>query len=503
MAKRIMFQGTASTVGKSLITAAFCRIFNDDGYCVVPFKSQNMALNSFITADGKEMGRAQVLQAECARIRPDVRMNPILLKPTSHTGSQIILMGEVYQNMSASTYFSYRKHMVPYISKAFNSLNEEFEIIAIEGAGSPAEINLRDNDIVNMGLAKLIDTDVILIGDIDRGGVFASLYGTVMLLESDERSRIKGFIINKFRGDIDLLTPGIKMIEEKIQIPCLGVIPFIEQLKIDDEDSVTERFSQSSDEAIIIGVIKLPYLSNFTDFTVFEMEQDVSLRYVDSKKEIEDCDMLIIPGSKNTLHDTAYLKEVKIDRHIIDFHNSGKMIWGICGGYQILGESIYDPFEVESPIKSMEGLGLLNVTTRMNQGKHTTQSEGKIVLEQFDLSGISVEGYEIHMGVTTFLSNNLQPLMVIKSGKKEAVEGAVNAEKNVFGTYLHGLFDNNEFRTRVLNGLRQKKGIALQTSVNYHDLKENEYKRLSKVVRDNVKLSKIYDILNESRTDNC
>lgn len=309
MAKVIMVQGTMSNAGKSLLVAGLCRVFRQDGYTVAPFKSQNMALNSFITKEGLEMGRAQVMQAEAAGIAPMVCMNPILLKPISHTGSQVIVNGEVIGNMSAREYFAYKKQLVPDIKKAFQKLEEKADIIVIEGAGSPAEINLKENDIVNMGLAEMVDAPVLLVGDIDRGGVFAQLLGTLMLLTKQEKDRVKGLVINKFRGDKTILDPGILMLEEKGRVPVVGVLPYLE-LKLEDEDSLTERFDHRREGLIDIAVIRYPRISNFTDFNVFEQNPNVTVRYVASEEELHHPDLIILPGSKNTMGDLKWMRQM-------------------------------------------------------------------------------------------------------------------------------------------------------------------------------------------------
>lgn len=497
MAKRIMFQGTGSTVGKSLTVAAICRILSDRGYHVAPFKSQNMALNSYITADGKEMGRAQVVQAEAARIEPSVLMNPILLKPTSHVGSQVILNGKVYKNMKARDYFANKSDLIPYIKEAFNTLNEMYDYIVIEGAGSPAEINLRSTDIVNMGLAEMVDTDVILVGDVDKGGVFAAIYGTYMLLEPEEQKRMKGFMINKFRGDVSLLMPGIRMIEEKIGIPCVGVIPFIEDLKIDDEDSVTSRFDFKKEAAIKIGVVKTPYMSNFSDFTVFDMEEEVSLEYVNRVEDIQSCDMLIIPGSKNTINDMAFLIGKGMSEAIYRFHKSGKWIMGICGGFQMLGKTIKDPSHVESIEETVNGLGLLDAETVMSVEKTTVQNSGQLIIDD---RSIAVKGYEIHMGMTT-LGPSVNAFIKTADGR---LDGAIDWKNKVMGTYFHGIFDNDAWRHQLINQLRASKGLDLnEETISYEMLKSQEYDRLAKVVNDHIEWPILEAILNESRESNC
>ena len=361
MAKAIMVQGTMSNVGKSLITAGLCRIFQQDGYRVAPFKSQNMALNSFITADGMEMGRAQVMQAEAAGIAPDVRMNPILLKPTNDVGSQVIVNGEVLGTMSARDYFAFKHKLVPDVMKAFHALSAENDIIVIEGAGSPAEVNLKDEDIVNMGMAKMAKAPVLLVGDIDRGGVFAQLIGTVDLLEAEERKMVKGLIINKFRGDKTILDPGIAILEAKSGIDVVGVAPYL-HIDVEDEDSLSERLEfRGNGEAatlIDIAVIRLPRISNFTDLNVMETIPGVSVRYVKNAQELKDPDMIVLPGSKNTISDLLWMRQNGLEAAILKQAGSGKVVFGICGGYQMLGETLSDPLGLETS-GTVRGMGLL------------------------------------------------------------------------------------------------------------------------------------------------
>ncbi|PKM58577.1 MAG: cobyric acid synthase CobQ [Firmicutes bacterium HGW-Firmicutes-3] len=491
MAKNIMFQGTGSTVGKSVITAALCRILNDEGYKVAPFKSQNMALNAYVTKEGKEMGRAQVVQAEAARIEPHVSMNPILLKPTSDMGSQVIVNGEVYMNLSASDYYSHKEKLMTEVKKAYKILDEAYEIIVVEGAGSPAEINLRKNDIVNMGLAEEIDTPVILIGDIDKGGVFASIYGTYMLLSLSEQKRIKGYIINKFRGDVTLLEPGIEMFYERLPIPCLGVIPF-ETINVDDEDSVTERFLSRNTSPIQIGVVRLPYLSNFTDFTPFELEPDVGVQYISTQEDFEKSDLIILPGSKSTIKDLDYIKSLKMDQWIKEAHGQGKTIIGICGGYQMLGQEIKDPLHVETNRDYIDGIGLLEMTTTMMPNKTTVQSEGEVLNCPTGLQGKNhkVKGYEIHMGVSTY-SKNMRPFLKLN----DRLDGCMNREGTVYGTYLHGLFDMDSFRHGLLTAIRTKKVMEQQDIMNFAGLKEEAYDHLAKLVKQNLDMDKIKAIV--------
>ena len=362
MAKAIMVQGTMSNAGKSLLTAGLCRIFKQDGYSVAPFKSQNMALNSFITEEGLEMGRAQVMQAEAAGIRPLALMNPILLKPTNNTGSQVIVNGEVLGNMSAREYFAFKKNLRPKIQEAYDTLASMYDIIVIEGAGSPAEINLKQEDLVNMGMAKMAKAPVLLVGDIDRGGVFAQLVGTVMLLEEEERDMVKGLIINKFRGDKSILDPGVEMLEEKTGIPVVGVAPYL-QVDVEDEDSLAERVRGSQHVDLIdIAVIRLPRISNFTDFNALEVIPGVSLRYVQSVKDLKNPDMILLPGSKNTMEDLLWMRQNGLEAAILKEAAKGKLIFGICGGYQMLGETLWDPDGVEAGGK-IRGMGLLPMDT--------------------------------------------------------------------------------------------------------------------------------------------
>ncbi|QEK13593.1 cobyric acid synthase [Crassaminicella thermophila] len=499
-----MFQGTASSVGKSLLTAAFCRIFHQDGYKVAPFKSQNMALNSYITKEGLEMGRAQVVQAEASCIEPSVLMNPVLLKPTTDKKCQVILNGKVHKNMSAKEYHEFKPALLEMVKESFEKLAKNNDIVVIEGAGSPAEINLRDKDIVNMGMADLVDAPVILIGDIDRGGVFASIYGTIMLLTEEERKRVKGVIINKFRGDLEILKPGIKMLEELIKIPVLGVVPYY-NVQIEDEDSLAERFRSQSrrNGQIEVAVLYLPHVSNFTDFNVFETQEDVNLRYIMKGQRIGNPDILIIPGSKNTIEDLVYLRETGLEEEILRLNRQGKLIIGICGGYQMLGKKICDPHETESNIKEINGLGLLDTETIFELEKTTTQVEAEIIASVQNAlkgtQGMIVKGYEIHMGQTK-LGEDSFVLNHIKKRLNQEVcieDGAINSTGNVIGTYIHGIFDNIQFTRKLLNNIRKEKGLDEKESnvESFEEFKEREYDKLAKIVRENVDLEKIYKIV--------
>ncbi|MCI6996587.1 MAG: cobyric acid synthase [Eubacterium sp.] len=501
MAKAIMIQGTMSNAGKSLLAAGLCRIFHQDGYRVAPFKSQNMALNSYITEEGLEMGRAQVMQAEAAGIRPSVLMNPILLKPTNDVGSQVIVNGEVLGNMNARDYFKYKHKLIPDIMKAYNTLAAENDIIVIEGAGSPAEINLKQEDIVNMGMAKMAKAPVLLVGDIDRGGVFAQLIGTVMLLEEDEKAMVKGMIINKFRGDKSILDPGVEMLEQMSQIPVVGVAPYL-QIEVEDEDSLTERFDSHRDVGVIdIAVIRLPRISNFTDFNPFESMPGVSLRYVKKVSELKNPDMICIPGTKNTMEDLQWMRESGMEAAVLKQAAEGKEIFGICGGYQMLGETLADPEGVEAG-GSMKGMGLLPMDTVFASEKTRTRVSGvfqNVSGDLQELSGTVLEGYEIHMGVSTLRegSGTLTMIQDHAATTEKKNDGAYY--KNVYGTYVHGVFDKEEVAKAVIAALGRKKGINTDeiTGVDFQEFKETQYDILADALREHLDMEKIYQILEE------
>ena len=484
MAKNIMIQGTMSNAGKSLLCAGLCRILRQDGYRVAPFKSQNMALNSFITKDGCEMGRAQVVQAEAAGIEPDVRMNPILLKPTTDVGSQVIVAGQVQGNMRAMEYYRRKPEYIPAILEAYNSLASEYDIIVIEGAGSPAEINLKQEDIVNMGLAKLVDAPVLLVGDIDRGGVFAQLYGTVALLEEDERKRIKGTIVNKFRGDRSILEPGIRILEELCGVPVAGVIPYT-HVDIDDEDSLTERFARTTERKLLdIAVIRLPRISNFTDFTPFERYANVSLRYVERVADLHSPDMILIPGTKSTIADLKWLRQSGLEAAVLKAASAGTLVFGICGGYQMLGRRVSDPDQVEAAgTTEIQGLGLLDMDTVFQGEKVQTQVsgtfDGMTGLLSF-LNGMDYTGYEIHMGRS---QEKLPPLQ---------------GTGNVYGSYIHGIFDAPGVSDQILRAICTKKGLdfAALGTFDLQEYKGRQYDLLADVVRGGLDMELIYRIIN-------
>jgi adenosylcobyric acid synthase len=502
--KPIMLQGTGSSVGKSLLCAALCRILKQDGYRVAPFKAQNMALNSYVTADGLEIGRAQAVQAEAAGIEPVVEMNPVLLKPAGDREAQVIVMGKVRGNMTAGSYQQFKEELRETVLGAYRRLAGEYEIVVVEGAGSPAEINLRARDLVNMGLAEMIDAPVVLVGDIDRGGVFAALAGTMLLLKNGEKRRVRGVLINKFRGDLSILQPGLEELEMIISRPVLGVIPCI-RTAIEDEDSVTERFAEYKGyrDDVHVEVIKLPCLSNFTDFSAVDREEGVSLRYVREGEPLGYPDILIIPGSKSTVSDLQYLRQSGLEAQILDYHRRGGAIIGICGGYQMLGRRIADPEYCESSRKEVCGIGLLDMETVFQAEKITAQVEAELLsgcsgmLE--GLQGVAVQGYEIHKGIST-LGPGARPVIRLRSrgGQAEqALAGACNREGNVFGTYIHGIFDNREFFRVLLNNVRRRKGLPERRGsvLSYREFKEKEYDRLADIVRSHIDLPRIMSII--------
>ena len=504
----VMIQGTASDVGKSVLVAGLCRIFAQDGMRTAPFKSQNMALNSGITPDGKEMGRAQIFQAEAAGIAPDVRMNPVLLKPTSDCQAQVVLMGKVASNMDAVSYHNYKPQLRTQIQQTYQSLASEYDVMVLEGAGSPAEINLRDRDIVNMGMAELAECPVILVADIDRGGVFAAIYGTIALLLAHEKWRVKGVIINKFRGDKALLYSGVEQIEALTGVPVLGVMPWL-KVDLEDEDSVVlerGKYDEVTPKDIDVAVIQLPYMSNFTDFNALAAQPDVRLRYVTQPRELENCDLIILPGSKNTLSDLQWLRERGLEPTLHAHHRSGGMVVGICGGYQMLGRHIYDG--VESELAEMPGVGLLDVTTHFASVKTTTRVVGRTLP-----GGISAEmaydiaGYEIHMGETQ-RGPHVRPftrLEVCNAQSYDSLDGATDESGNVLGTYLHGIFDNGEFTRALIDNLRVRQGLAAWSGerFDYQQYKQQQFDILASAMRENIDIARIYQIMHEHQEQPC
>ena len=507
MANYIMMMGTSSHVGKSILATAMCRILYRKGKKVVPFKAQNMALNSYVTRDGDEMGRAQVAQAEAAGMEPMVDMNPVLLKPTGNAASQVIIMGKPVGNMSAREYHrGYSLKAFDAVKEALGRLDKEYDTIVIEGAGSPAEINLKANDIVNMRVAKYLQAPVLLIADIDRGGALASLVGTLELLDEEERALVKGLVINKFRGDVTLLTPAIDFLEEKTGKPVLGVVPHIDQMGIDDEDSVSleEKQAAPTEGDIRIAVIQTPKISNFTDFDALAHEKDVALYYVKSVGDLGEPDVIMLPGSKNTTEDMLYLRKSGLGEKILAHAKAGKAVIGICGGYQMLGEVIRDPQHTESQNDEVAGLGLLGMETVFASEKLTSQVVAQCQDLHFmgqSISADNLQGYEIHMGHTTFTREaDKHPFTVCQRRGKTCAsqEGTANAAGNVFGTYIHGVFDNDVFRRSVLNALRHSKGLeALANTRNVMAEKQQAYEHLADVVENALDMEKLYQIMGE------
>lgn len=516
MAKAIMIQGTMSNAGKSLLTAGLCRIFKQDGYRTAPFKAQNMALNSFITAEGLEMGRAQVVQAQAAGEEPSVLMNPILLKPSSDTGSQVIVNGIPIGTMTARDYFQYKTKLIPVIRKAYESLDRDYDIIVIEGAGSPAEINLKKDDIVNMGMAKLAGAPVLLVGDIDRGGVFAQLYGTVMLLEPDERELIKGMIINKFRGDPSILEPGVRMIEDRLGLPVIGVTPYL-AVDIEDEDSLSGRLeashTQEKEAVADIAVIRFPRLSNFTDFGVFEQLPGVRVRYVDRPDRLGTPDLLILPGTKNTIDDLLWLRQCGLESAVLKLSAAGVPVFGICGGYQMMGRFLLDEKGTESGRTGsrVRGLGFLNLNTAFEEEKTRTRTAGRFLTLQGvlrGLSGMAFEGYEIHMGHTVPVSEDDKqegaqtPMTILCEQQRDAALGERTdgfCTENCYGTYVHGIFDAEGIALTVVRALAEKKGLdpkLLDTGgQDYEAYRNTQLDRLADGIRESLDMKAVYAVL--------
>ncbi|ASS76468.1 cobyric acid synthase CobQ [Tumebacillus algifaecis] len=493
--KSIMIQGTTSDAGKSLLCTGLCRIFYEDGHRVAPFKSQNMALNSYITQDGGEIGRAQGVQAEACNIEATVDMNPILLKPKAYMVSEVIVHGRHHADMEA---FSYRSQFVPTvmpkIEESISRLAQDYNMLVVEGAGSPAEINLKDRDIANMRMADLLDCPVLLAADIERGGVFASIVGTLELLDPHERARVQGFIINKFRGNKELLDSGLEWLEQRTGIPVLGVIPHFEH-DIDPEDSLAldalklkKRDRTGAD--LDIAVIKLPRISNFTDISPLQEEPSTSVRYITSLRGFGDPDLIVLPGSKNTVEDLIWLQEQGLAEAIRSAHERGSHIAGICGGFQMLGETLYDPEHVESIRGTLDGLGLLATSTTFHAEKRTVRNAGQLL---GSFQGVEVEGYEIHLGRTE--RHAAEPFLQFDSGEQD---GAVSADGKVFGTYLHGLFQNRAFTRAYLNAIRSEKGLPPcgDEVTGEAERREDSYQKLAAHLRQHLDMERIYTILN-------
>ena len=540
MAKAIMVQGTGSDVGKSILVCALCRIFHQEGLKVAPFKAQNMSNNSYVTAQGREMGRAQVAQAEAAGILPEAEMNPILLKPSGNNGSQIITMGRPLRHMTAHEYYENKDSMLEIAREAYETLTNEYDVIVIEGAGSPAEINIKDNDIVNMKIAEIADAPVILVTDIEKGGSFAWIVGTLELLDSDERDRVMGIIINKFRGDLSILESGIDMLEERIKKPVLGVLPYFTNIDVDDEDSMSldrknkkqetrretishkatkgtkeklklelEAGGEKQEGLIDVVVVRLPRISNFTDFDILIREKSLNVRFVEDARSIGNPDLIILPGTKNTIGDLESIKESGIADAIINLANTGTMVIGICGGYQMLGKVIMDPENAESNTLETGGLGLIDVSTLFRLQKNTYQVKATLHDRGADIfNGLNrdkeITGYEIHMGETVLL-NGTAPFLKITERSSEEVsmgDGAVSNDGNVIGTYLHGIFDNDELRLELINHLRKNKDLSPMLAEELSTVdKEKQYDKLADWFREHINMDLIYKQIDGLKTN--
>ena len=494
--KSIMFLGTASSVGKSTLATALCRYLKNQGLDVAPFKALNISLNSYVTKDGLEMGRAQVVQAEACKIEPDALMNPVLLKPSGDY-TQVIVNGKVYCKIEPYKYRELNENLKVQVKDAYSKLSEGHDVIVLEGSGSCAEINLKDSDISNMAMAELANAPVILVSDIDRGGVFASIVGTIQLLSQEERERIKGVIINKFRGNIDLFKPAIKQLEEIINIPVLGVMPY-EKFDIEDEDSVTERIRNEEEEGTLdIAVIRLLHMSNFTDFNVLERIPGVTVRYVSKRSELKNPNLIIIPGTKNTIEDLRYIKENKLFDKIIELKEKGTLVFGICGGYQMLGTLVLDKLGVEGNISQEDGFGFLDIKTRFNESKITKQTKASILCDLKlirSIEGSTITGYEIHNGISKVGKKSL-PFMKDLDGN---IVGVCDNEKMVAGTYLHGIFESEEFISSFIASLKENSNIKISEEIiveKVNEYKDNEYDKLSKLFEKNIDINKLKEII--------
>lgn len=483
-----MLQGTSSNAGKSVLAAGFCRIFLEDGYRVAPFKAQNMALNSFVTVDGLEMGRAQVTQARACQIVPEVYMNPVLLKPSSGKGAQVIVMGKPAGNMESHSYHELKKRLRRVIEEAYQNLESRFDLIVIEGAGSPAEINLKKEDITNMHVARLAKSPVVIVGDIDRGGVYAHLVGTYELLDADEQEMVAGFLINKFRGDVSQLQPANEFLEQRTGRKIFGIVPYVRDLRLPDEDSVefktrVGKQGRFPGQRVNIALVDLPHISNFTDFDPFNADADVCLRVIDWPGDLLDADIIIIPGSKNTIYDLGYLREKGLADVLVQCSQRGVVIVGICGGYQMLGKEIQDWSGVESSGKSIAGLGLLAMTTVMEEEKQLRQVRG--ICKD---NGLEINGYEIHHGRS---DSQETPFLLNERGD---VVGSRNKTGTTWGTYLHGVFDTAAFRNALLNPVRIRKGLSSRVDRETYDV-DQELSRLASIVRNSVDMDAIYRLI--------
>ena len=497
-AKAIMVVGTTSDSGKTLVAVALCRYFQRKGVKVAPYKAQNMALNSYVTEEGGEMGRAQIMQCEAAKIKPHTDMNPVLLKPQGNATSQVIVNGKVLNNITARDYYK-KKEIAKLAREAYDRLAEEYELIILEGAGSPTELNILETDFVNMSAAEYAEAKTILVADIDRGGVFASIYGTIKLLPKKYQNLFSGIIINKFRGNVSLLGDSSNMIKDLTGVPVLGILPYVKDLKLDEEDSLglekrNKKLSTKLENMLDVAVIRLPHISNYTDFLPFEAHPQISTRYVEKADDLETPDLIILPGSKATCSDMKYLNDSNFSRNIINANRNGTPIIGICGGYQILGKSISDPLKIEGNIKDIKGLGLLDIETVLNSNKELSQVSGK-VNSNFSFASnttdtskdINFYGYEIHSG-RTINSSEEKPVQIEKRGKRDCSEsvGSVSKDKTVFGCYVHGFFDSSELFNKITKFLADKKNIKIEK---YQVIdKDSIYDQLADLLEKNILL---------------
>jgi adenosylcobyric acid synthase len=516
--KTLMIQGTSSHAGKSVLVAALLRVLKNKGINCAPFKPQNMALNSFVTYEGHEIGRAQAMQAEAAKVPPTYRMNPVLLKPTTDSRAQVVVNGKPWKNLSAREYVNAKKYLKGAVSDAFQYLTENFDAVIVEGAGSPAEINLRKNDIANMGFARMFDIPVIIVGDIDRGGIYASFYGTYALLTPAERVLIKGFLINKFRGDVTLLKDANDYILRRTKLPVLGVIPYFTDITISDEDGVSlsdinkkaAAKSVTAENMVKVRIIKLPRISNFTDFEPLFLEPGVDISYVSNPREAAGAHLVIIPGSKNTIEDLLFLRESGFEKFLKGFVAKGGFLTGICGGYQMLGKRIKDPFGVESSIKEIAGTGFLDISTVLERQKQLKQ----VRFGEKDGRVKDMKGYEIHMGITDIhsgdpvfkISNPESPIPSPQSrvpspqsrvpSPQYRYDGLTARRGRIFGTYIHGLFDNDKFRLKFLNNIREANGmVVVRKTYNYEAYKNSAYDRLAELFERSVDMKRIMKLL--------
>jgi len=501
--KVVMVQGTASHVGKSVLVTALCRIFRQDGYRVAPFKAQNMSNNSFVTPDGGELGRAQAVQAEACGVEPQVEMNPILLKPEANHQSQVVLLGKPVAKASASYFASAKPMLWQNVARSLDTLRSQYDVVVIEGAGSPAEINLKQNEIVNMRVALHSGSPVLLAGDIDRGGVFASLLGTMEILDSDERDAVSAFIINKFRGDVSLLEPGLVWLEERTGKPVLGVVPYYRDIEIAEEDSVSlerrQQMKARTDFVLDIAVMGLPHISNFDDFDPLGREPGVRLRYVESRDGLGEPDLIILPGTKTTMADLAWLRERGFAAEIWRQAEGGTPVIGICGGYQMMGNRILDPHGVESLDQEAGGLRLLPVDTVFAPVKETHRVSGSVSAGTGLLSrseGASVDGYEIHMGSSLRRGDMAAPFCISRAGEELQSDGALSENGRILGTYIHGLFNSHALRRAIMEQIAEWKGVTLppQSDTGGQLSRDGEYDKLAETVRSNLDMELLYRI---------